>query len=96
MRTDQFYSSKEWHDLRLAALKNAKFACSVCGRSVRGKGKSRVDHIQSTRSHPELKLTLSNLRVLCPSCDNKRHSEKGLGGVERQTINENGFPPEWA
>jgi 5-methylcytosine-specific restriction endonuclease McrA len=47
------------------------------------------------RTHPHLRLDLNNLRCLCPSCDNKRHSEKGRGGVEKVEIGMDGYPSGW-
>jgi 5-methylcytosine-specific restriction endonuclease McrA len=91
-----FYKSQEWKALRLAALKDCKYRCAACGRDLRGKGNSRVDHIKPVRTHPHLRLVLSNLRCLCPSCDNKRHSEKGRGGVEKVEIGIDGYPAGWS
>jgi 5-methylcytosine-specific restriction endonuclease McrA len=96
---DNFYKSKEWQKLRAQALRLAGpdgYTCSSCGKSVRGKGQSRVDHIKPRLQYPELALRLDNLRVLCPSCDNKRHSEKGRGGVEKVEIGMDGYPSGWA
>lgn len=90
-----FYKSKEWRKIRLAALAAGNYQCSCCGVSVKGKGKSRVDHRKPVRQFPQLSLVLSNLRVFCASCDNKRHSEKG-GGVIRNEVDENGYPQGWA
>jgi hypothetical protein len=33
---------------------------------------------------------------LCPSCDNKRHAEKGRGGKETVAVDVHGYPPGWA
>lgn len=90
------YRSPEWAKLRLAALRRDKFQCIICGQSVRGKGRSRVDHIQTVKSSPDLAWSLSNLRTLCPSCDNARHSEKmRKGGIEKEPVDEDGYPPSW-
>ena len=51
--------------------------CVLCRTSLHGLGRSRVDHIRTRHEAPELALVLANLRSLCPSCDNKRHAEKG-------------------
>jgi 5-methylcytosine-specific restriction endonuclease McrA len=55
---------------------------------------SRVDHIKPIKEFPQFALVLSNLRVLCASCDNKRHREKG-GGAPRNEVNANGYPAGW-
>jgi 5-methylcytosine-specific restriction protein A len=74
---DRFYQSAAWRALRLQCLIRDKFRCVVCGRSVRGKGNARVDHIKPRSTHPHLALVLSNIRALCPEHDNQGHSEKG-------------------
>jgi 5-methylcytosine-specific restriction endonuclease McrA len=43
-----------------------------------GPGGARVDHIKSVRTHPQLALSLANLRTLCPAQDNQGHQEKRL------------------
>lgn len=77
MPNEAFYKTKDWHRIRTKALFAAHFKCAFCEKNVRGKGKSRVDHIIPRKEAPELELELSNLRVLCPSCDNRRHADKG-------------------
>jgi 5-methylcytosine-specific restriction endonuclease McrA len=71
-----FLQSPAWRAVRGLALKRDGFRCVKCGVSVRGRGEARVDHIQPRSTHPHLKLTLANLRTLCPRCDNQAHREK--------------------
>lgn len=73
------YNSTRWRELRKSVLKRDRYLCTNCGTSVRGLGKSRVDHIKTAKHHPELFWDMKNLRTLCPACDNARHSEKGKG-----------------
>ena len=40
------------------------YKCAVCGSS----GKLDIDHIQKRGSHPELKMSLDNVRFLCRKC----------------------------
>jgi 5-methylcytosine-specific restriction endonuclease McrA len=94
--TAVFYKSIEWKKIRLTALRRCGYQCETCGKDLRGKGSSRVDHIKPVRTHPHLRLDLANLRCLCPSCDNMRHSEKGRGGVEKVEIGVDGYPAGWA
>lgn len=94
-RTDPFYLSTEWRDLRRKVLKRDGFCCVWCGNSVRGKGQSRVDHIQTRRERPDLQLDIRNLRTLCVNCDAKRHRDKAKGSIPRKECDENGFPEEW-
>jgi len=89
------YHSPEWKRVRRAALVRDGFKCTTCGACVRGKGQSRVDHIKPTKLFPVLALRLDNLHTLCASCDNKRHSEKGRGGIERIAAGIDGYPEGW-
>lgn len=89
---DPFYKSREWFEARGRALARDGYCCVNCGKSVREKGAARVDHIQPLKARWDLRVTLSNLRTLCASCDNARHSEKGAGGVEAIEIGVDGFP----
>jgi 5-methylcytosine-specific restriction enzyme A len=84
-RANGFYDTPQWKALRRLALIRDGYRCTVCRCDVHGKGKARVDHIHSIHARPDLALVLSNLRVLCPSCDNQAHREKGgAPGVPRQ------------
>ena len=94
--SDTFYKSKEWRTLRVHALRRDGYCCTVCRASVRMKGASRVDHIVTRKARPDLALTLSNLRTLCVSCDNKRHSEKGGNQHDRPAIAVTGYPDAWS
>lgn len=85
------YKTEQWRKVRLMALKRDHYACVMCGCDVRGKGLSRVDHIIPVKQRPDLALALANLRTLCAPCDNRRHSEKGLG-KERPLTGDDGFP----
>ena len=90
---DPFYKSKEWLILRARCLKRDGYRCVFCGRDVRGKGLSRVDHIKPRKLRPDLALVLDNLRTLCGPCDNKRHVEKG--GRNPEPVNAEGYPKDW-
>jgi 5-methylcytosine-specific restriction protein A len=81
---DPFYCSAAWRKLRARALALSHGRCAWCGADVLAKGQSRVDHIRPRRAAPHLALVLANLRVLCPTCDNRRHAEKGQG--ERRAL----------
>jgi 5-methylcytosine-specific restriction endonuclease McrA len=77
MPCEPFYSSAAWRALRARAVRAAGGRCELCSADVRAKGASRVDHRIPRDKAPEMALKLSNLRVLCASCDNRRHAEKG-------------------
>ena len=83
-KADRFYRSDAWRTLRLVALRRDGWRCTVCGRSVAGRGEARVDHIKRRKDRPDLELELSNIRVLCPSCDNQSHREKATGNTNRE------------
>lgn len=91
-RGDPFYSSAPWRALRRRALVLAGFRCMWCGADVRPRGQSRVDHIRPRREAPHLALVLANLRVLCPTCDNRRHAEKGQGNRALLAVDVDGRP----
>jgi 5-methylcytosine-specific restriction enzyme A len=95
MSNDPFYQSGAWRRLRYLALRRDRWRCTCCGRSVRMRGDSRVDHIETRKARPDLALKLSNVRTLCASCDNKRHSEKGGKQVERIPVALDGLPAHW-
>jgi 5-methylcytosine-specific restriction endonuclease McrA len=89
--TDPFYASTAWRAARLAACRRAHWRCEWCGADCRAKGASRVDHRRPRLAAPALALEPTNLRLLCPTCDNRRHADKGgarpLAGADR-----NGWP----
>lgn len=92
---DFSYRDKRWWNLRRKALIRDGYRCQRCGANIYGKGKSRVDHIVPVRANLQLAYTLSNLRCLCPSCDNKRHWEKGhANSKNRVQIGVDGWPVE--
>ncbi len=76
-KPDAFYTSPEWRELRIYVLRRDRWRCVLCGRAVHHKGMARVDHIRPRREAPELAMEATNLRTLCPTCDNQRHAEKG-------------------
>jgi 5-methylcytosine-specific restriction endonuclease McrA len=85
------YYTKQWLIMRRRILKRDGYRCVVCGTSLAGKKKSRVDHIVPVKDCPALAFEPTNLRSLCPSCDNKRHHEK-TKAVPRKQVNLQGVP----
>lgn len=79
-----FYDTKAWHALRALALTRDRYRCVICDEDVSGKGRARVDHIQAVKTHPHLKLLLSNVRTLCTRCDSQAHRERPLWARSRQ------------
>jgi hypothetical protein len=74
-----FYYSPAWRQLRKVALRRDGYRCTVCGISISKPGQARVDHIKPVQTHPDLALSLDNLRSLCANHDNQGHREKPRG-----------------
>ena len=77
---DPFYGTPAWKRTRAAVIERDRYRCTApdCGTPNRGSGgRLIVDHAVERRKggtdHP------SNLRTLCPSCDNRRHGRRGGG-----------------
>ena len=64
--------SKAWPALREAAFSVFGHTCKACGAKVAQGIKLHVDHIKPIRDYPELALDLSNLQVLCETCNMKK------------------------
>lgn len=88
---DNFYSSKEWRELRFEVLDESDGLCSVCGKKKGDKLESgekiklSVDHILPRSEFPELKLYKPNLRVLCQECNvgkNNSYKDSDLNILE--------------
>ena len=66
----EFYSTREWRELRWKVVEASKGACVVCGRSNKHHGVIlHVDHIKPRSKFPELELEQSNMQVLCEECN---------------------------
>jgi 5-methylcytosine-specific restriction endonuclease McrA len=63
-----FYLSPEWCSLRTIALKLYGRRCMKCG----SKELIHVDHIRPISKFPDLKLSLTNLQVLCKGCNEEK------------------------
>jgi len=69
MKSD-FYSTREWRELRWKVVEASKGACVVCGRSNKHHGVIlHVDHIKPRSKFPELELDQGNMQVLCEECN---------------------------
>lgn len=68
-KNDGFYASWEWAELRYKALKLNDGKCELCGASKASGAQLHVDHIKPRSKHPKLELVLSNLQVLCRTCN---------------------------
>jgi 5-methylcytosine-specific restriction enzyme A len=78
---DRFYGTQAWKRIRSEVLKRDGHRCTAsdCRTPSGGLGgRLVVDHIIERRNGGADHI--SNLRTLCPSCDNRRHARKGEGG----------------
>ncbi len=64
-----FYRSKEWRELRYAAIEMHGRKCVACGRTPDDQIKIHVDHIKPRSKYPQLALEISNLQILCEECN---------------------------
>jgi len=67
-----FYSSPEWKLLRAQIIKDQGTTCADCGRHISKVEDVTVDHKHPRSKHPELALTLDNLRVVCRQCNSRK------------------------
>lgn len=67
---NDFYSSKEWRQVRYQVIKKHGGGCMACGRSKKDHGiVIHVDHIEPRSKRPELALCFDNLQLLCEDCN---------------------------
>lgn len=66
---DSFYNSRQWRQVRYKALKFSDGRCDLCGRSKHDGALLHVDHIKPRSKRPDLELVVSNLQILCDSCN---------------------------
>lgn len=65
-----FYQTAEWRSLRLKVLKLYGEECMCCGKTPADTGKApHVDHIYPRSSHKQKELDISNLQILCETCN---------------------------
>jgi len=63
---DSFYGSTEWRKLRLEVILLYGTVCMKCGSDD---GDHVVDHIKPRSKFPLLELDISNMQVLCNTCN---------------------------
>lgn len=86
---DAFLRSPEWKRVRLLALDEHGRKCLCCGDTPENGAILNVDHIKPRKLYPKLALCLSNLQVLCASCNagkgNKRETDYRLRFAQKFT-----------
>lgn len=69
VRSSDFYSSREWRQLRYQALRIHGAMCQACGASPKTGHVMHVDHILPRSVDWKSALELENLQVLCEECN---------------------------
>ena len=65
-KSEDFYASREWKQLRYRVLIKYGRKCMCCGSTD---GAMHVDHIKPRSKYPHLALVFGNLQVLCEDCN---------------------------
>jgi 5-methylcytosine-specific restriction protein A len=100
---DPFYGTQAWKRIRAEVLERDGYRCTAsdCSTPSRGLGgRLIVDHVVERRDGGADHI--SNLHILCPSCDNRRHGRRGEGGLNPQAfggcdrpVGARAFPQNW-
>lgn len=84
-------------------MRRDNYTCAWCQKLCLGRNKNGespiVDHIRPRKQFPHLALNPLNLRVLCTTCDNRRHVDKMHPEyLEVVPLGEDGYPinSEWS
>ena len=85
-KSNTFYASWEWKQARYEALQLHGRQCMCCGWTPEpgSKGHLCVDHIKPRSKFPALALDVSNLQVLCNSCN-----------MGKSNVHQDDFRAEW-
>lgn len=75
---ESFYQSAEWKAARRDVIARQGPICRGCQKSIVDDSNLTVDHIKPRSKYPSLQLAISNLEVLCRSC-NSRKGNRELG-----------------
>jgi 5-methylcytosine-specific restriction endonuclease McrA len=67
-----FYASPEWRLLRQKVIEQHGRVCQECGRHITDDFDVTVDHVNPRSIYPSQGFDVSNLRVLCRSCNAKK------------------------
>lgn len=92
---NEFYASWEWRTLRMEILKEHGRACQCCGAEPGMKTAAGdpvricVDHIKPLSKFWHLRLTKTNLQVLCDECN------QGKGNWDQTDFRPVSAPDEW-
>jgi hypothetical protein len=69
MTDEEFFSSRQWKELRYRAFKEHGTKCLLCGHGREDGLAIHIDHIKPRSKFPDLQWDLKNLQVLCEDCN---------------------------
>lgn len=68
----RFYTTNDWRTLRAKVIRRDGKVCQGCGIVIKSERDITVDHIKPRSRFPDLALEISNLQVLCRSCNSSK------------------------
>lgn len=74
-RTEQFYSSKQWQEMRSYILARDNYLCQDCLKEHKITAARDVHHIEFLLNNWDKRLDDNNLIALCRECHRKRHGK---------------------
>ena len=90
-----FYKSPEWLSLRYKVLKQYGSKCQCCGIDSSRGAVLHVDHIKPRSKYPHLQLEISNLQILCESCNlGKSNKDETDWRIKSGNATQSEFPSE--
>lgn len=94
LKTNDFYDSREWKELRYRVLVKKGNYCQACGRSPKDGISIHVDHIKPKSRFPHLSLREDNLQILCEDCNigKSNKSCENWDLINKKTISKSNDP----
>jgi hypothetical protein len=80
MAQDGFYQSPEWRAAKAQVFARDDHICRICFDMGSSENPLHVDHIKPRSKYPDLALDLSNLQILCATC-NSRKGDRDYHGI---------------